>query len=105
MFKAMAHQYALENPEGAAAIANHIAEKFGKPGDFEMVEEEYEEEIIDEFGNKVIVKKTRMVKKMKNDILGNMQKHNKNNPSALAAALEHYDPDKDDPDMENCVDY
>jgi hypothetical protein len=30
-----------------------------------------------------------MVKKMKNDILGNMQKHNKNNPSALAAALEN----------------
>lgn len=40
MFKAMAHQYALENPEGAAAIAAHIAEKFAKPGDFEMVEEE-----------------------------------------------------------------
>lgn len=36
----MAHQYALENPEGAAAIAAHIAEKFAKPGDFEMVEEE-----------------------------------------------------------------
>jgi len=40
MFKAMAHQYAIENPEGAAAIANHIAEKFGKPEDFVMVEEE-----------------------------------------------------------------
>lgn len=42
---------------------------------------------------------------MKNDILGNMQKHNKENPSALQAALENYDPDKDDPDMADCVDY
>ena len=72
MFKAMAHQYAIENPDGAAAIANHIAEKFGKPGDFEMVEEEYEEEIIDEFGNKVTVKKTWMKKMKNNDILGMM---------------------------------
>ena len=71
----MAHQYAIENPDGAAAIANHIAEKFGKPGDFEMVEEEYEEEIIDEFGNKVTVKKTWMKKMKNNDILGMMVKH------------------------------
>lgn len=89
MFKAMAHQYALENPEGAAAIAAHIGEKFGKAGDFEMVEEEQEEQIMDEHGNLVTVKKTRMVKKMKNDILGNMQKHNKVNPSALQAAMEN----------------
>jgi len=30
----------IENPEGAAAIAANIQEKFGKAEDFEMVEEE-----------------------------------------------------------------
>ena len=75
MFKAMAHQYAIENLDGAAAIANHIADKFGKPGDFEMVEKMYEEEIIDEFGNKVTVKKTWMKKMKNNDILRMMVKH------------------------------
>jgi len=35
----MAQQYQLENPDGAAAIARQVAEKYAKESDFEMVEE------------------------------------------------------------------
>jgi len=66
----------LENPEGAAAIARQVAEKYAKDSDFEMVEE------IDEFGN------VRMVRKLKKDPLAGLKKDNEKGESPLAKALK-----------------
>lgn len=76
MFKLMAQQQQLENPEGAAAIARQVAEKYAKDSDFEMVEE------IDEFGN------VRMVRKLKKDPLAGLKKDNEKGESPLAKALK-----------------
>ena len=58
LFKLMAQQQQLENPESAAAIARQVAKKYAKDSDFEMFEE------IDEFGN------VRMVRKLKDPLAG-----------------------------------
>jgi len=68
----MSHQYLIDNYEGAAAIANNIYEMYGTPEMFKMIPEIYYEEVIDEDGNFIKTKKTRIIKKPIIDILGLM---------------------------------
>lgn len=59
---------------------------------------------MDENGNFVKVKKTRMVKKAKNDIFGNMIKTNEKNGSPLDHAADSLNLDEEDPDEKDAED-
>jgi len=61
----------MDHPEEAALIAGSIAKKMGM---VEKVWEEYEEEVVDEFGNVTKVKKWRQVEKpMGMDVLASLK--------------------------------
>jgi len=86
-------------------IADMIFEENASPNDFNLIEEIYEEEIIDEYGNRKVLFKTRMVKQKKNDLLVKMIESNKINGNPLDTVMEKISIKKvNDPDLAGAKD-